>query len=318
MFDLLDGDGGSGQQQCRQHQQLHYDMTSSIYGTRRNDRKQQHGYNCGQHKPSGYSGIAAVVATPGRSQQPHRAWSESDGLDRCGDGGWSYNGCGIPAKQRRKRQSRPLLVPPPPVPYYCAAEAAASGFVQYVRKSPGGWWVKRRNRRRRKRTKSKRTESHGQQRNNKTGTSVATTQRRRRSTSAGGNANRRNCCNTTDDECNGVVGGSDSCSDSGNDGAGDSNSDDQDSDGEFIGALAAAAAVGNHPDREWSLQGSFGDPIADWEQYDSDSDSAVADDDHDDEDDDLVEWTNEIVATDLRRRKRIFRNGEFTPTFTVT
>lgn len=284
-------------------------MTTGVYAVGKSQRKQQHNNNynhCGQQQPGRYSGMASTVVTPGRTQHPHRAWSESDGLDRCGGGDiWSYGGYGVPVKQQRKQHKRPLLMPPPPVPYYCAAEAAASGFVQYVRKSPSGWWARRKNRQWRRRTRKKGAAS--QKKNNATAATVKKNQRRRRSISAGGNANHSSYCSTLDDECN-SNNGSDSCSDSADERGRDSNSDDQDSDGEFIGALAAAAIVGNDPYREWSLQRTSGDPVADWERHDSDSDSVI--DDYDD-DEDLVEWTNEIVATDLRR-KRLFRNGKFT------
>jgi len=109
---------------------------------------------------------------------------------------------------------------------------------------------------------------------------------RRRSSSAGGNG-----CTITDDENSD---GSGSGSNSDHD---ESNSDEQDSDGEFIGVLAAAAAFGQDPDREWSQRGNAGDPVADWDRYDCESDSSV---EH--EDDDMVEWTTEIMATDIRRK----------------
>lgn len=160
-------------------------------------------------------------------------------------------------------------MPPPPVPYYCAAEAAASGFAQFVRKSPGGWWTRTRKRRRMKRSRSRKERQDHK--------SSEPTSNRRRSASAGNNS-----YNQTDEE-----------------NTGDSDSDDRDSDGEFIGALAAAAVVGHNPDREWSRRGAAGDPVADWERYDTDetSDSADVDDDQD-----TIEWTSEIVATDLRHK----------------
>ncbi|VVC45702.1 Hypothetical protein CINCED_3A013429 [Cinara cedri] len=301
LFDLIDGDDDQ-----QQYQQLPYNTTTNVYGESRNHRKQKHNYNYyGHQQPSEYYGIAAAVATPGRTQYPNRAWSESEGLDQYGGSGWSYSGYDVPVKQQRKQHKWPLLMPPPPVPYYCAAEAAASGFIQYVRKSPGGWWMRRKNRQQRRRTKSKKTAS--QQRKDVTATAITKNHRRRRSASAGGNVNHSSCCSTTDDECN-SINDSDSCSDSANEGGGDSTSDDQDSDGEFIGALAAAATVGTDPYREWSLQRSSGDPVVDWERCDSDSDSVVTVDNYDDDDNNLVEWTNEIVATDLRR-KRLFRKG---------
>lgn len=104
---------------------------------------------------------------------------------------------------------------------------------------------------------------------------------RRRSASDGGNRHAGGC-------------------DGSNSENGDSGSDsDQmdDSDGEFIGALAAAAVAGHDPDREWMQRSSDGDPTADWDRYESsDSDSAaVAADDGN-----AIEWTAEIVASDLR------------------
>lgn len=231
-------------------------------------QQQQLVYQQQHHRPKlksygGEGGDVSAVTTPGIVPFPHRAWSESEGLDKCG-GGWPYgNGLG-----QQKKQQRPLLTPPPPVPYYCAAEAAASGFTQFVRKSPGGWWTRAKKRRRMKRRRS-RKERQDQ--------SSESTSNRRRSASAGNNS-----YNQIDDENNG-----------------DSDSDDRDSDGEFIGALAAAAVVGHNPDREWSRRGAAGDPVADWELYDTDdtSDSVDVDDDQD-----TIEWTSEIVATDLRHK----------------
>lgn len=81
-----------------------------------------------------------------------------------------------------------------------------------------------------------------------------------------------------------------------------------DSDGEFIGALAAAAAEGHDPDREWMRHGSDGDPTADWDRYDSsDSDSVVVELD----DENTLEWTAEIVATDLRHGPPASHVGKF-------
>jgi len=217
-------------------------------------------------------GLSSEAFTPGkagRMQHPHRAWSESDGLDQCGGG----------LVQQNRNQHRLQLLPPPPVPYYCATEAAISGFVQYVHKSPYGWWTRTKNKRRRRRYRNiKRKQS------DKTIANVD----RRRSSSAGGNG-----CTITDDE-NSDGSGSGSNSDHG-----ESNSDEQDSDGEFIGALAAAAAFGQDPDREWSQRGNAGDPIADWDRYDCESDSSAEPDDND-----MVEWTAEIMATDIRRKQQ--------------
>lgn len=217
-------------------------------------------------------GLSSVALTPGRSQKmkhPHRAWSESDGLDKYGGG----------LVQQIRNQQKPQLLPPPPVPYYCDAEAAESGFVQYVHKSPGGWWIRTKNKRRRIRCKNMKRNQSG-----KTNTTVID---RRRSSSAGANG-----YNITDDENSE---GSDSGSNSDH---GESNSDEQDSDGEFIGALAAAAAFGQDPEREWLQRGSAGDPVADWDRYDYDSDSSTEPDD-----DNMIEWTAEIVATDIRRKQ---------------
>lgn len=126
------------------------------------------------------------------------------------------------------------------------------------------------------------------------GTAAAAATNRRRSASAGGNGG-SSCCCTDDDRS----GGSDADGD-----GGCSNSDDADSDGEFIGALAAAAAVGHDPDREWEQLGAAGDPVADWERLDSDSADSAAEPTRAD----AAEWTTEIVATDLRRRCPV-RNG---------
>lgn len=245
-----------------------------MYGTK-SCRKQQHDYkNRLQQQSNSYGsvkGLSSVALTPGRSgrmQHPHRAWSESDGLDQCG---------GSLVKQNRNHQ-KPQLLPPPPIPYYCAAEAAASGFVQYVHKSPGGWWTRTKNKRGRRRHRNMKRKPNGK---------ITTTIDRRRSSSAGGNG-----CTITDDE-NSDGSGSGSNSD-----LGESNSDEQDSDGEFIGVLAAAAAFGQDPDREWSQRGNAGDPVADWDRYDCESDSSA---EH--EDDDMVEWTTEIMATDIRRKQ---------------
>jgi len=244
-----------------------------MYG-KKSSRKQQHDYkNRLQQQPNRYGsvrGLSSVALTPGRSgkmQHPHRAWSESDGLDQCG---------GILIKQNQNQQ-KPQLLPPPPIPYYCAAEAAVSGFVQYVHKSPGGWWTRTKNKRRRRRHRNMKRKPKGK---------IITAIDRRRSSSAGGNG-----CTITDDENSD---GSGSGSNSDHD---ESNSDEQDSDGEFIGVLAAAAAFGQDPDREWSQRGNAGDPVADWDRYDCESDSSV---EH--EDDDMVEWTTEIMATDIRRK----------------
>jgi len=90
----------------------------------------------------------------------------------------------------------------------------------------------------------------------------------------------------------------------------DADSDGQRSDGEFIGTLAAAAAVGHRPEREWARRGLCGDPAADWHRYGDDSDSTA--------DDGVVtvEWTTEIVATDVRRTRprgeSVFRYRLFT------
>jgi len=255
-------------------QQLEINNYNSVCG-KKSWRKKQHVYKHRlQQQPNRYGsvkGLSSIALTPGRSgrmQHPHRAWSESDGLDQCG---------GSLAQQYRNLQ-KPQLLPPPPIPYYCAAEAAASGFVQYVHKSPGDWWTRTKNKRRRMRYRNiKRKPSE------KTNSVVD----RHRSSSAGGNG-----CTITDDE-NSDGSGSGSNSDHG-----ESNSDEQDSDGEFIGVLAAAAAFGQDPDREWSQRGNAGDPVADWDKYDCESDSSV-----EPEDDDMVEWTNEIMATDMRRKQ---------------
>lgn len=246
--------------------------------------------------------MVTTPATPGRadkSQQPHRAWSESDGLDRCGGGGIS----GFVQSQQQQKQKKPLPLPPPPVPYYCAAEAAASGFVQCVHKSPGGWWTRKKNQRRTK--KNKRKTRRPRQQNEQ-----AIAMNRHRSSSAGGNVNHSSCYTSTTDDDDGDE-DDENDGDSGSDG-GNSHSD-QESDGEFIGALAAAAAFGHDPDREWTRHGTAGNPVADWDQYDSDSDSAF----DDTNDSDVVEWTVEIAATDLRRRPS-FKKCKFTPLLRIT
>lgn len=250
-------------------------------------RKQQ--FNNHKNKPNGYcfgdrSSAAATPEKSGRSQHPHRAWSESDGLDRCGDG----------APQHQKSQQKVLLLPPPPVPYYCAAEAAASGFMQFVHKSPSGWWTREKNRHQTRRIQSNSHQKHK---------TTPLKNHHHRSASVGGNGYSSNCCTTSDGDDS-----DDSGSGSGsNFGDGGSNSDEQDSDGEFIGALAAAAVVGHDPNREWAQQGASGDPIADWDCCYSDSeDSATETIAIDGE----VEWTTEIVATDLRHGCP-YRNGTF-------
>lgn len=104
------------------------------------------------------------------------------------------------------------------------------------------------------------------------------------------------------------TGGSDS-----DDTDGDANSDGQDSDGEFIGTLAVAAVVGHDPEREWAERGLSGNPVADWDRYSDDNDSVTDDDDDNggsDDDDIMIEWTTEIVATELGRT-RSRRNGKF-------
>jgi len=116
---------------------------------------------------------------------------------------------------------------------------------------------------------------------------------RRRSASAGGDGNNSGCCTTTDEDNS-----EDSRSASDSD---DGNSDGQESDGEFIGALAAAAVVGHHPEREWMQHGITGDPVSDWDRFDSES-SESATEDVAVAVSDSIEWTAEIVATDLRRR----------------
>lgn len=238
-------------------------------------RKQQYDYQHRlQQQPNIYGsvrGLSSTVVTPvkaGRIHHPHRAWSESDGIDQCGGGLVPQN----------RNQQKPQLLPPPPVPYYCAAEAAVSGFVQYVHKSPGGWWKRNKNKQRRRRCRNMKRKQNG-----KTTTEVG----RCRSYSAGGNV-----CTTTDDE---ISDGSGSGSNSDH---GESNSDEQDSDGEFIGALAAAAAFGQDPDREWSQRGNAGDPVADWDRYDCETDSSAEPDDNN-----MIEWTTEIMATDIRLKQ---------------
>lgn len=346
MYDLLDDDNdiGGGAQFHQQNQQQY---KTGWYGSDR--RKQQYGYqqqqqqqkSYHQHLPNGYGerttvkATSSAVTTPAkrvdRSQQqhPHRAWSESDGLDRCGGGSdWLYGttSCGgfvqQSQNQKQKHRQHPVLMPPPPVPYYCAVEAAAAGFIQYVRKSPSGWWMRKRNRRRRKRIQIKKQRDKRQKKKK--------TLSRHRSTSAGSSRN-SHCTSTTDDggdddggDDDGGVGihNSGTGSGSNSDGAGDSNSDDQEcSDGEFIGALAAAAAIGHDPEREWMFRGSAGDPIAHWDQYDSDSDSFNADARAAADNDIILEWTTEILAGDIRRTQPLengkysdkfgFRHGEF-------
>ncbi|XP_015367148.1 PREDICTED: uncharacterized protein LOC107164002 [Diuraphis noxia] len=271
----MDDDDRRIEQYHQNYQQQHeINNYNSVCG-KKSWRKKQYVYKHRlQQKPNSYGsvkGLSSIALTPGRSgrmQHPHRAWSESDGLDQCG---------GSLAQQYRNLQ-KPQLLPPPPIPYYCAAEAAASGFVQYVHKNPGGWWTRTKNKRRRRRYRNiKRKPSE------KT-TSIVD---RHRSSSAGGNG-----CTITDDE-NSDGSGSGSNSDHG-----EYNSDEQDSDGEFIGMLAAAAAFGQDPDREWSQFGNAGDPVADWDKYDFESDSSL-----EQEDDDMVEWTTEIMATDMRRKQ---------------
>lgn len=249
-----------------------------------------------QRRPGGER--TSATATPEEEyadraeRRPHRAWSESDGLDRCGGGG-------VQQRQRQKAVP-PVLMPPPPVPYYCAAEAAASGFAQFVHKSPADWWSRAKDRSRRIRKERQRG-----------GGKSAATVRRRRSASAGGNGRWYD-----DDGCGGGGDGVGNGDGSGSDSAGDvgSDSDDQDSDGEFIGALAAAAAVGHDPDREWTGSAG-GDPTADWEQWGSssasgsDGDADLANSAHRRQ---AIEWTAEIVATDLRRTCPV-RNGKSRP-----
>lgn len=192
-----------------------------------------------------------------------------------------------------------MLMPPPPVPYYCAVEAAASGFAQFVHKSPADWWSRAKDR-------SRRIKRQRQERSGKS--TAAMTVRRRRSASAGGNG-----WYDDDDNDDNIENGDGSGSESGDVG---SDSDDQDSDGEFIGALAAAAAVGHDPDREWTGSAG-GDPTADWEQWcssassDSDANPTTVDGAHGRQ---AIEWTTEIVATDLRRTCPV-RNGKSCPNF---
>lgn len=250
-------------------------------GRRRRHERRRHG----QHRSAGGHGFG-TPETPVQlmaNRLPHRAWSESDGLDRCGGGGGGFG-----------RPQKPVLLPPPPppVPYYCAAEAAASGFAQFVRKSPGGWWAREKTRRL--------TERGRRRRRRQTATS------RRRSASAGGNGSGGCCGPATDDDDDGGGGG-------GSDGGCSDSDSDADSDGEFVGALAAAAAVGHDPDREWDRLGAAGDPVADWERSGDRSDSAdsAAEESGREAADgaDAVEWTTEIVAADLRRSGPV-RNGK--------
>lgn len=302
VLDILLDDSDIGQQQQYYQQQLNTNYNYNKYGGGGNWKSQQNNYQKHQQQPHYRYGATSVVttpATPGRadkSQQPHRAWSESDGLDRCGNGSIS----GFMQSQQQRKQQKPLPLPPPPVPYYCAAEAAASGFLQCVHKSPGGWWTRKRNRRRTKKNKRKKRKPRQQ---NEQVIEI----NRRRSSSAGGNANQSSCYTSTIDDDDGDE-DDDNDGDSGSDGE-NSHSEDQESDGEFIGALAAAAEFGHDPDREWTRHGAAGNPVADWDQYDSDSDSAL-DDINDDSD--VVEWTVEISATDLRRQ-RSYRKCKFTP-----
>ncbi|XP_060846942.1 uncharacterized protein LOC132926589 isoform X2 [Rhopalosiphum padi] len=276
IFDQLDNND-HGTEQHRQPYQQQYEINNynSMCG-KKSRRKQQYNYQHRlQQQLNSYGsvrGLSSVASTPGKSgkmQHPHRAWSESDGLDQYGGG----------FVQQIQNQQKPQLLLPPPVPYYCAAEAAESGFAQYVHKSPGGWWIRTKNKRRRRRHKSTKRKQSG-----KTNTTVID---RRRSSSAGPNG-----YTVTDDE-NSY--GSDSGSNSDHS---QSNSDEQESDGEFIGALAAAASFGQDPDREWLQRGSAGDPVADWDRYDCESDSSA-----EPNDDNMVEWTTEIMATDIRRKQ---------------
>lgn len=304
VFDLLHDGSDIKQQQQYYQQQLN---TNYYYNRHGGNWKSQQNYQHRQQHQRYQHGATSVVttpATPGRSdksQQPHRAWSESDGLDQCGSGGIS----GFVHSQPQLKQQKPLPLPPPPVPYYCAAEAAASGFVQCIHKSPGGWWTRKKNQRRAKRNKRKKRRPRQQ-------SEQAVAVNKRRSSSAGGNANHSGCyASTTDDDGGGED--DDNNGDSNSDGE-NSHSDDQESDGEFIGALAAAAAFGHDPDREWTRYGTAGNPVADWDQYESDSDSTL-DDTNDDSD--VVEWTVEIVATDLRRRPS-YKKCEFISLVHVT
>lgn len=274
VFDQLDNNDHSSEQYNQSFQQQHeINNYNSMYGKKSGKKKQYDYQHRLQQQPNRYGsvrGLSSIALTPGRSQKmqhPHRAWSESDGLDKYGGG----------LVQQIRNQQKPQLLPPPPVPYYCDAEAAESGFVQYVHKSPGDWWIRTKNKRRRIRCKNMKRKQSG-----KTDTTVID---RRRSSSAGANG-----CNITDDENSE---GSDSGSNSDHE---ESNSDEQDSDGEFIGALAAAAAFGQDPEREWLR--NAGDPVAYWDRCNYDSDSST-----EPVDDNMMEWTAEIMATDIRRKQ---------------
>jgi len=276
VYDLFDDncdDGNGTQYQLNQqpYPASHYDRhVGGVHRKHRNHQQMQ------QKQLNSYGGTIAAVVTPGRVglvQYPYRAWSESDGLNRCGGGDTG---------QRKQQNMLPL--PPPPVPYYCAAEAAASGFLQFVRKSPGNWWTRIKNHRRRRRN---------DQQNIKSTTAV----NMHRSTSADDKGSKSDCCSITTAKCT-IVSDKDKDSDNSNDSGSNSdsnrsNSEDQDSDGEFIGALAAAAAFGHNLNHEWTYRRAPGDPLSDWDICISDSNS-------DTDDGDMLEWTTEIMATDLR------------------
>lgn len=285
VYDLFDDncdDGDDPHHQYNQHPYIASHYGRHVGGVHRKHRNQQ---QLLQKQLNSYGGTIAAVVTPGRVglvQYPYRAWSESEGLNRCGGGDTG---------QRKQQNMLPL--PPPPVPYYCAAEAAVSGFLQFVRKSPGNWWTRTKNHRRRRQNRNKKRRN-GQQ-NSKSTTAI----NRRRSTSAGDKGNKSDYyptttakCTTVSDKDNDSDNSDDSCSNS----DGNRSNSDQDSDGEFIGALAAAAAFGHNPNHEWTYRRAPGDPVANWDICISDSNS-------DTDDGDMLEWTTEIMATDLRRNQ---------------